>query len=257
MKRDPQSRRASGQLLQRIDAIGRRLHVEVTGTERLPQGRALLVANHAFGVWDIAFAIARIHALTGRIVWSLGEHVWWKVPIARKLASDAGVVDGTPENADAILQRDELLLVLPGGMREAMKPHELRYRLLWGRRYGFIRAAMRSRAPIVPFACIGGDDMFDLVGDPFRRARRFHLGFPLPRPLHLLPIPHATRFRFIVGEPIPTDGRGSIDDPRVLRSLRREVEGALHEMIEDELARRAGFDVPPASPASEHIDSGD
>lgn len=225
-----------------IDRLGRRLRVEVIGLDRLPRGRALLVANHAFGFWDLAFAVARIRRETGRTVWCLGEHLWWKVPVVRRLAHAAGVVDGTPENADAVLAEDELLLVLPGGLREAMKPRELRYRLLWGRRYGFVRAALRNRAPIVPLACIGGDEIFDLVGDPFRRARRARVGVPLPRPLHFLPIPHRVHLRFVLGEPIPVEGRGSGDNPTVLRSIRREVEGALHEIIEEELARRVGFD---------------
>lgn len=237
-----------------IDALGRRLRIEVVGLERLPHGRALIVANHAFG-WDLAFAAARIRAETGRTLWSLGEHLWWKVPVLRRFARAAGVVDGTPENADAILGADGLLLVLPGGLREAMKPRELRYRLLWGRRYGFIRAALRNGAPIVPLACMGGDEIFDLVGDPFRRSRHLRLGIPLPRPLHLLPIPHRAHLRFELGEPVAVEGRGHEDDPRVLRSIRREVEGAIHELIEDELARRIGFEYPGVG-ADRPTDSG-
>jgi hypothetical protein len=84
--------------------------------------------------------------------------------------------------------------------------------------------------------------MFDLVGDPYRRSRRLHLGVPLPRPRWLLPIPHRSHMKFVIGEPIDVEGRGSEDDPHVLRSLRRETEGALHELIEDELARRTGFE---------------
>ncbi|MBX3232530.1 MAG: acyltransferase family protein [Labilithrix sp.] len=241
-----------------LDAVARRLRVEVTGAERLPPGRGLIVANHAFGFWDLALALARIRALTGREVWSLGEHLWWQIPIVRRIAREAGIVDGTPENADALLREDKLVLVLPGGLREALKPRELRYRLLWGRRYGFVRAAMRNDAPIIPLACIGGDDLFDIVGDAYARGRRWHLGIPLPRPAHLLPILHPTQLRFMVGEPIPVTHRGSESDARAVRSLRREVEGAIHEMLEDELSRRAGFPVttpphPPANTAPEPI----
>jgi 1-acyl-sn-glycerol-3-phosphate acyltransferase len=222
-----------------VDRLGDRLHVDIEGIDRLPKGRAILVANHAFGFWDLAFAAARIHRLTGRTVWSLGEHLWWKVPIVRRLASAVGVVDGTPANADALLQREELLLVLPGGLREAMKPHELRYRLLWGHRYGFIRAALRNRAPLVPLACIGGDDIFELVGDPYARGKRLHLGVPIPWPHHLLP--RRVQLRFLIGDPIDVASRGSAEDLASVKSVRREVEGALHELIEQELAKEAGF----------------
>lgn len=229
-------------LLTDVERIGQRLHVEVDGIDRLPSGRALLVANHAFGFWDLALAVARIQAMTGRPVWSLGEHLWWKVPFVREVAREVRILDGVPENADDILAKDGLLLVLPGGLRESLKPRELRYRLLWGRRFGFVRAALRNKAPIVPLACIGGDEMFDFVGDPFKRSRRVRISIPLPRPLHLFPFPHRASIRFVVGEPIEVEGRGSADDPRALKSLRREVEGALHEIIEEELAKRVGFD---------------
>jgi 1-acyl-sn-glycerol-3-phosphate acyltransferase len=231
-----------------VECIAKRLHVEVIGIERLPPGRALIVANHAFG-WDILFAMSAIRAKTGRPVWALGEHVWWKIPGARWIAAELGTVDGTPSNADALLSRDELVLVLPGGIREALKPRELRYRLVWGNRYGFVRAAIRNHAPIVPVASIGADEFFDLVGNAFARGSRWlrGTGIPIPRSTRLLPIPHLVRMKFIIGEPIPapvpTEGA---DEEVAVRRLRREVEGALHEMFEHELANRVG--IPFGSP---------
>lgn len=229
----------ASKFLEMLDRAGRKLGIEMRGIERLPRGRALLVANHSFG-FDAAFAMARIKAVTGRQVWVLGEHAWWAVPGVRRLAAAVGTVDGTAENVDRLLRADELVLVLPGGLREAMKPRELRYRLLWRNRYGFVRAASRNQAPIVPVACLGADDMFDLIGDAFARARKLHLPFPLPRPSHLLPLPHFRALSFVVGEPIPVDDV-TTDEERHVRRLRREVEGALHEIFEDELSRRASF----------------
>ena len=226
-----------------IDWTGALLRVEIAGLDRLPPGRALLVTNHAFG-FDAAFLMARIEAMTGRRVWALGEHAWWRVPGLRKLAAAAGTVDGTQANADRLLSSDELVLVLPGGLREALKPRELRYRLLWGRRYGFVRAAIRNQAPIVPVASLGADDMFELVGNAFDRASKLHLPFPLPRPAHLLPIPHFTPIRYLVGEPIPVPAAtadGAPQDEASMRRLRREVEGAIHEMFEERLASEVGF----------------
>lgn len=222
-----------------LERMGRKLRVEVQGMDRLPDGAALLVANHAFGFWDLGFAVARIRAETGRTVWTLGEHAWWRVPVVRRLASAVGIVDGTQANTDALLGAGELVLVLPGGLREALKPRELRYRMLWGNRYGFVRAAMRSHAPLVPLACVGGDELIDLVGDAYARGKRWHLPIPLPRPAHLLAPLHRSRLRFVVGEPIPT--AGDPEDGATVRRLRREVEGALHELLEEELAQRAGF----------------
>jgi 1-acyl-sn-glycerol-3-phosphate acyltransferase len=125
-----------------------------------------------------------------------------------------------------------------------VKPKELRYRLLWGHRYGFVRAALRNGAPLVPMASLGADDIFNLVGDAFARARRLHIPFPVPRPAHLVPVPHFRALRFVIGEPIPVDDAthdAGHDEEHLVRRLRREVEGAIHEIFEDELAARAHF----------------
>jgi 1-acyl-sn-glycerol-3-phosphate acyltransferase len=228
-----------------VSWLSRRLRVDVRGLENVPADRALLVSNHSFGV-DSILPMAAVWEGLGRPVWVLAEHAWWRIPLLRRLASAVGAVDGTPENADRLLANGELVLVLPGGLREAVKPRELRYRLLWGHRYGFIRAAIRNQTPIVPLASIGGDDMFDLVGDAYRRGERWlrHGGVPVPLPARILPIPHLVHLSFIFGEPVlPRASPEQADDPAVLRRLRHEVEGALHELIDNELARRAGLDL--------------
>lgn len=222
-----------------VERFGHRWGVQIDGVEQVPQGRCLIVANHTFG-WDVAFPMGAIFRTTGRVVWALGEHAWWKLPFLRQLVVKLGAVDGTPENVDRLLRKEQLVLVLPGGLREAMKPRELRYRLLWGHRYGFIRAAIRNETPVLPLAMIGADEIFDIVGNAFRRGA--WLGFPIPKPSHGLPIPHRVQLHAIFGEPITLHARPEeAEDPEVLRRCRHEVEGALHELIENELARRAGF----------------
>ena len=227
-----------------VDRVGGLLKVEVEGLENIPrQGAALLVANHTFG-YDVMFPMAAVLRQFGRQVWVLGDHLWWQIPGLRRLAGAVGVVDGNQDNAERLLHAGELLLVLPGGLREAVKPRELRYQLLWGRRYGFVQLAMRQRAPLIPLACVGADDLFDFVGNAYARGRRW-LGsktVPVPLPARVLPIPHLTSLRFIVGEPIvPDAGPDRADDESLLKHLRHEVAGALHELIENELARRAGI----------------
>ncbi len=226
-----------------VSWTAQRLRVEFAGLENLPQGRALLVANHAFG-FDVVLPMAEIWRSTGRPVWPLGEHAWWKFPFIRRLAVAVGTVDGTAENVDRLLAHDELVLVLPGGLREALKPRALRYRLLWGSHYGFVSAAIRNQTPIVPLASIGADELFDLVGDAFRRGEKWlrRPGIPIPRVSSLVPHPHCVRLRYVLGKPIvPNAAPERANDDEELRRLRHEIEGALHELIELELTKRAGF----------------
>lgn len=226
--------------------IGRALRVTYEGLEHVPrEGAALIVANHSFG-WDVVLPMGEIWRRHGRDVFALGEHAWWRVPWLRRLAAEVGTVDGTPANLELLLSRGALVLVLPGGLREAVKPRELRYRLLWGHRYGFVRAAIRHQVPLVPLACIGADDLFDFVGNAYRRGERWlrRRNIPIPLPSRVLPIPHLVPLRFVFGEPVvpavPADREA---DPAACRRLRREIEGALHELIEAELARRAGIPI--------------
>jgi 1-acyl-sn-glycerol-3-phosphate acyltransferase len=223
-----------------LDWILHHIHAEVAGLENLPNGRALLVANHAFGC-DIVFPMSAIWRATRRPLWALGEHAWWRFPFLRRAAVAIGTVDGTQANCARLLEAEQLVVVLPGGLREAVKPRELRYRLMWGSRYGFVRAAIRHRAPLVPLASIGADELFDLVGDAFARGRKWTKHeLPLPRPKGLFPLPHLVPLRFVLGRPIPPIAPPSAaDDPEILRRARLEIEGALHELIDEELARRA------------------
>lgn len=225
-----------------VQQAGQHFDVQVEGLAQIPAGRALLVGNHAFG-FDSMFAMAAVMEQLGRQVWVLGDHMWWRLPFLRRLASAVGVVDGNQDNVAKLLDDDQLVMVLPGGLREAVKPKELRYQLLWGHRYGFVHAALRSRAPIVPVAVIGSDEMYDFAGNAFRRGRRWlHLeNLPIPLPSHFFP--RRVQIAFRIGEPIPCPEQGSADDFHVVRRLRREAEGALHELIELELAKRCGIDL--------------
>jgi 1-acyl-sn-glycerol-3-phosphate acyltransferase len=132
----------------------------------------------------------------------------------------------------------------------------LRYRLLWGKRHGFVRAAIANQAPMLPLAAVGGDELFSLLGDAYERGERWlhRTGIPIPLPSRILPIPHFVPWRFVLGEPIaPRFLAEQAQDPTALHALRHEVEGALHELLDVELARRAGIDLPtperqPGSP---------
>jgi 1-acyl-sn-glycerol-3-phosphate acyltransferase len=224
----------------RVDRASELLHVKVENIERIPPGPTLLVMNHAFG-WDAMIPMAGIRKATGRRVWALGEHLWWSLPFLRTVAAKVGTVDGTPANVDELLGRGDIVLVLPGGLREALKPSTLRYRLLWGDRYGFVRAAMRNKAMIVPVASIGADEIFDFVGDAFARGRRWlRRDFPLPRPSFGIPWPHRQRLEYYVGEPISAEAHPGESIDSATRRLRRETRGALEELIDEALAQRAG-----------------
>jgi len=79
-----------------------------------------------------------------------------------------------------------------------------------------------------------------------RRARQPWVrgtGIPIPLTSKLLPIPHFVRMKFVIGEPIPPPDSDIDSNAPAVRRMRREVEGALHELFEHELAARVGMRI--------------
>jgi 1-acyl-sn-glycerol-3-phosphate acyltransferase len=109
------------------------------------------------------------------------------LPRAKEVAGCIGVDE---EACAAVLERGEQLLVTPGGMREARPAREF-YRLRWEGRYGFVRLALRTGAPIVPMAVVGGAEAY-----PGFRVHKLSFWSPLPLP---------ARMRVALGAPIPVE----------------------------------------------------
>jgi 1-acyl-sn-glycerol-3-phosphate acyltransferase len=122
------------------------------GTDSIPAaGPALFVGNHTiFGLLDLPLLINHVHRERGLFLRGLGDHAHFKVPVWREFLTRFGAVDGTRENARALLRDGEPVLVLPGGGREVAKRKGERYRLIWKQRMGFARLAIEARCPVVP-----------------------------------------------------------------------------------------------------------
>ncbi len=128
------------------------------------------------------------------------------LPRAKELA---GII-GTSERAClAVLERGEQLLITPGGMREAQPSRDF-YRLRWEGRYGFVRLALKTGAPIVPLAVVGGAAAY-----PGFRVRKLSFWSPLPLPV---------RLRAALGEPIPVERRPeAAHDLAVVKPIQEEA----------------------------------
>jgi len=115
----------------------------------------------------------------------------------------AGIVGTGEEACLAALGRGEQLLITPGGSREAQPAKDF-YRLKWEGRYGFVRLALKTGAPIVPLAVVGGAEAYP--------------GFKLGKLSFWSPVPLPVRIRIVLGEPIPVERRP--DEARDLEVVR-------------------------------------
>ncbi len=178
---DPKAVTAATTLLR---AAARYHRHRAIGLHRVPTaGRCLVVVNHSLVTYDIGLLGFRIWERTGRVPRGLGDRAIFRTPVVRRAAAHVGVVEGAPEAAAALLEAEELVVVAPGGMREALRSSRERYRLTWGGRRGFAALAVQTGAPVILAACPRADDVYRVYESPVTKAiyRRFRLPAPLVR----------------------------------------------------------------------------
>ena len=223
--------------------------VSVEGAHNVPaHGRALLVSNHA-GIlpWDatmISMALLREHPLPRHprfLVLNWAFDLPWISVFMRKV----GGVVASPYNALQLLEQDQLVAVFPEGVKGAGKAFSERYRVQRFGRGGFVEIALRTRAPIVPVAVVGSEEIYPklaelpplarLIGSPY-----FPLTptFPWLGPLGLIPLPSRWRIEFC--PPIETASYGpeAAADRALVLELTERVRTTVQEAVHDNLVRR-------------------
>jgi len=136
---------------------------DVQGIEHVPaEGGALVVSNHAGALPPdaamIAKAIKEEHP-RGRKLHITVEHFFKGYPGFSVLLPKIGCVPAHPANVHRLLcDERELVLVFPEGRKGTEKLYKDRYQLRRFGRGGFVQAAMRAGAPIVPVAVVGAEE---------------------------------------------------------------------------------------------------
>lgn len=218
--------------------------VQTVGINNVPQGRVMLVPNHAgqLPLDGILITLAMmLEAQPPRIVRGMVERFFPTLPFIGTWFIRCGQVVGDPRNCEELLERDQTIMVFPEGVRGSGKLYKNRYQLQsFGT--GFVRLALETRTPIVPVAVIGSEETYPGIYNPKWLARMAGVPyvpvtpfFPLLGPAGMLPLPVRIQLRF--GKPIQFDG-----DPDEREELTRErvetVRRALDDLIGEGLAER-------------------
>jgi 1-acyl-sn-glycerol-3-phosphate acyltransferase len=225
--------------------------VVTTGAEKVPgHGRALLVANHA-GVlpWDgamIKTALFEEHPQP-RHARALVASLFFGMPGLSWFLRRTGQAMGHPDDAHQLLERDELVLVFPEGVKGTGKGWSNRYRLRRFGRGGYVQTAIRARAPIIPVSVVGSEEIYPMIADLSPVADLLGLPyfpvtptFPLLGPLGMVPLPSKWRIQF--HEPIRTDlcAPGDADDQRLVMTLNDHVRDTVQAGILENVKLRRG-----------------
>ncbi len=192
----------------------RYFQVEAFGLRHVPpRGRAMLVGNHSGGVAvDGAMVIASMffEMSPPRLAQGMVEKFMNKLPFASEWTNRTGQLTGVPETAQKLLEDERLLMVFPEGARGTAKLYKERHSLVqFGT--GFLRLALATRTPIVPFGFIGGGEAIPTIVNWYALGRL--VGAPyVPVTPYLFAIPLPVRLSVHYGEPMIFEGTGTEDD---------------------------------------------
>lgn len=221
--------------------------VDVRGIENVPdEGAALIVANHSGTLpLDSLMTQLAVHDEhpKSRHLRTLAATLVFQVPVVSELARRSGSTLACNEDAARLLDSGEVVGVWPEGFKGVGKPYAERYQLQRFGRGGFVSAALRSGAPIIPCSIVGAEEIYPMIGNADFLARLIGVPyvpitptFPWLGPLGLVPLPSKWMIEF--GEPIRTDefAAGAADDPMVVFELtdrvRDTIQETLHTLVE-------------------------
>ena len=233
-----------------LDFIYRRyFRIQTEGIENVPsEGRGVVVGNHSGSIpidgLMLRTALRTDHPASRDLRW-LAEDFLFYLPFAGVFMNRAGAVRACQENAERLLSRDNLIAVFPEGVQGIRKLFRDRYQLQRFGRGGYIRLCLRTRAPLIPCAIIGGEEAspllyrFDALADLLRIPYLpVTPTFPALGALGLVPAP--TKWRIKFGEPIPFDNYGpeAADDDLLVGRLSERVRTTIQSMLENGLKKR-------------------
>jgi 1-acyl-sn-glycerol-3-phosphate acyltransferase len=167
------------------------------------------------------------------------------MPFANILLVKTGNVLAHPDNATALLERDELVGVFPEGVKGAAKRYRDRYKVQRMGRGGFVQVALRTGSPIIPVAVVGSEELHPVMLDLQPVARLFGLPaipitptFPWLGLAGLIPLP--SKWFIAFGKPIEVAqfAPEAADDPRLVLELAEEVRDCIQGALRRLLPRR-------------------
>lgn len=246
--RDP---RVSAKVEPLLDFLYRKyFRCAVRGLGHIPDdGRALIVANHSGTLpYDgamIMHAVKHEHS-AHRDVRPLVEDFVFHFPYLGTLMNRIGGVRACPENAERLLEQEQLVAVFPEGIKGIGKLFSQRYQLQRFGRGGFIKLALKCDAPIIPTAVVGAEEIHPMlskitwltksIGIPYVPVTPT---FPALGPLGLVPLP--TKWFIAFGEPLYFNaeyGPEGAGDRILVNKLAEQVRGRIQQMIDALLQER-------------------
>ncbi|XP_070555922.1 DGAT1/2-independent enzyme synthesizing storage lipids-like isoform X2 [Ptychodera flava] len=196
---------------------------EIIGLEKIPdEGPAVLIYYHGAIPIDAYYVIAKLVLYKRRMPHCIGDKFLFKVPGLKLLLQVVCVTPGSVEECVKVLKNDNIIILSPGGVREAQFSDEY-YEIMWNNRCGFAKCAIEAKAPIIPLFTQNCREAFRTlsIGRRFFQKVYEKIRFPCAPIYGGFPV----KMRTFVGDPIQYD-------PNLTpQQLAKKAEAALKEMI--------------------------
>lgn len=191
---------------------------QTEGIENIPDGPAILAANHAGQIPIDAMMVNTallLEATPSIQCRSMMDRMVPSLPLISSWYAQLGVVLGTEQNAQYLLANNQKLLTFPEGIAGIQKPLSRAYELQnFG--FGFARLALKYKVPIIPISIVGSEEQYPTLYNVKRGTHLLNvpsipiwLHMPIPI-LGLLPLPAKYFIHF--GQPIYLTGDADDDD---------------------------------------------
>lgn len=213
--------------------------IGVEGIEYVPgRGRAMLVGNHSGGVaLDGAMVIASsfFEKDPPRLAQGMAEKFMARAPFMGLWSTRCGQLTGLVETAEHLLADERLLMIFPEGARGTAKLYPERNSLVhFGS--GFMRIAMKTKTPIIPFGFVGGGEAIPTIANSVTLGKLFGAPYVPITPWGLA-LPAPARLELTYSEPMMFDGSGTEED-EVIEGYVEQVKQRIAGLIEIGRERR-------------------
>jgi 1-acyl-sn-glycerol-3-phosphate acyltransferase len=184
--------------------------VKTSGWHNVPDGKILFVGSHNGGLASPDLAMFSYDWVkrygTERALYGLMHKAMWQGnKIAAGIAEKMGAIEAHPVMAFKAFENDASLLVFPGGGIDVFRPFHLWDKVHLANHKGFIKLALKSGVPIVPWVSVGAHHTLYVLADyaplvqqlikmgmpwPFPYPEVLPLSLSLPSGLTLGPVPN-------------------------------------------------------------------
>ncbi|KAK9403299.1 transmembrane protein 68-like [Crotalus adamanteus] len=137
-----------------------------------------------------------------RILHLVADHFVFLIPGIQLLINVFHALHGSQEECRKVLENGELVVISPGGVREALFSDE-NYTIMWRNRKGFAQVAIDAKVPIIPTFTRNIRENIRIVGGQIKLLRSIYEYLRLP--LVLLYGNFPVKLQTYLGDPIPYD----------------------------------------------------